>query len=1437
MKKFYFLFFVLLSVTVFGQTYTFTTFNTNNSGIASNSVQDFKQSSTGTLWIATNNGLSAMIGNNFTNYTVNNSTIATNYLNRIAVSGANVWAGTYQQGLVYRNGTTGAFANYTMSNSGIPTNMPTGIATDSQGNLWMASASGLTKFNGTTWTTYNTSNSQIGSNDVTSVAVDAGNNVWITSGNLLRKFNGNTFTIITDGVAEILKVTPGAIYVSTGDGLGKIVNNQFTDVYYADISCLASCSIKAAGVDETNKVWLGLDSCGNYEGGIQNFTNCTTYTTSNSALPHNSITSIHVIDSNVIWAGTLEGGLVRMNKTDGPVCNPPTQPYVAQYGDNTAYLAWTPANPAPAAGYIYRYNTVNNVAGAGAIESSTSQNGAGIDQLQPNTTYYWWVASDCQPLTWVSGGSFTTEPAPSNTCNPPTNLSINQFELTSTSVNIQWDAAIPAPSGYLYAYNTVNTVGGNDGYTQGTAAWIDGLTPNTTYYWWVASDCQPQQWVPGGSFTTPAASGCGVPTALSVSNITSNSSRLNWNAPASAPSSYELYIVTTNTPPTANTTNVLTSTTAGVGVLSGLSASTTYYYWIRSNCGTTKSAWVSGGSFTTIAALTCNGASNGLYPAATFTPACTGGNEQIATDAYAGEYANVNILSNKQYTFTSSITTDYITVTNATGTVVYAHGQTPLNWSSDATSGLIRYYLHSNANCGDQQSSRTRSIKCVDAPVSGCGVPTALSVSNITSNSSRLNWNAPASAPSSYELYIVTTNTPPTANTTNVLTSTTAGVGVLSVLAPSTTYYYWIRSNCGATKSAWVSGGSFTTTAALTCNGAANGLYPDATFTPACTGSNEQIVNNAYAGEYSNVNVVGNKEYTFSSSVATDYITVTNATGTIVYASGQTPVNWQSGTTSGLIRYYLHSNANCGDQETSRVRYIKCIDAAVSCPPPSGLSVSNITSNSVRVQWVMSANSQAAYDIYVSPTNTAPGPNPSPIVATNTTNRQLLPGLNASTVYYYWVRTYCSSSSKSTWVYGGSFTTAPLMGCNGATYGVYPEATFTPACTGSNEQIVNNAYAGEYTNVNISANKQYTFSSSIATDYITVTNATGTVVYASGQTPVSWTSGTTSGLIRYHLHSNANCGDGATPRVRYIKCANAPVTACEMPSALSVSNITSNSCRISWSEPAAAPSNYDVYISTNNTWPEYNANPTASPMSSILVSYSPLAAATTYYYWVRSVCGSSKSDWTSGGSFTTLPSLNCNGAIFGLYPEDTVTLQNDGSSEPVAYQAMAGQYSNVTVAANKQYTFSSSIATDYITVTNADGTVVLASGTTPLTWVSGNTSGTVRFYLHADVNCGADDMPRNRFATGSTLGVDDYINGKQVSMYPNPTKGQFTVDAGNTIPDNIMIFDNIGRIVSTHKPNAAKTTLMLDGLSDGIYYVKVNYQDKNYTEKLVLKKD
>jgi len=107
----------------------------------------------------------------------------------------------------------------------------------------------------------------------------------------------------------------------------------------------------------------------------------------------------------------------------------------------------------------------------------------------------------------------------------------------------------------------------------------------------------------------------------------------------------------------------------------------------------------------------CLTATYGQYPSTTYVPACSGSPETITSAGYAGEYSVVTVVNGNNYTFTSSIATDFITISNSTGTVSYAWSTTPVNWTATLL-GNIRFYTHTNSSCGEAASSRTKAVTC-----------------------------------------------------------------------------------------------------------------------------------------------------------------------------------------------------------------------------------------------------------------------------------------------------------------------------------------------------------------------------------------------------------------------------------------------------------------------------------------------------------------------------------------------------------------------------------------------------------------------------------------------------------------------------------------------------------------------------------------------------
>ena len=113
------------------------------------------------------------------------------------------------------------------------------------------------------------------------------------------------------------------------------------------------------------------------------------------------------------------------------------------------------------------------------------------------------------------------------------------------------------------------------------------------------------------NFSVEAIPSCLPPNTLVLSSITNNSASLSWTAPATAPAAgYEVYYSTTNTAPLAGTTASASVASGTTYSFFGLTASTTYYSWVRSNCGSGDvSTWAASASFTTL----CNPISSFPY--------------------------------------------------------------------------------------------------------------------------------------------------------------------------------------------------------------------------------------------------------------------------------------------------------------------------------------------------------------------------------------------------------------------------------------------------------------------------------------------------------------------------------------------------------------------------------------------------------------------------------------------------------------------------------------------------------------------------------------------------------------------------------------------------------------------------------------------------------
>lgn len=116
---------------------------------------------------------------------------------------------------------------------------------------------------------------------------------------------------------------------------------------------------------------------------------------------------------------------------------------------------------------------------------------------------------------------------------------------------------------------------------------------------------------------------------------------------------------------------------------------------------------------------------------------------------------------------------------------------------SDTYANTAQRLIFEWRNDGSNGVAPGAAIDNINIKAETCAAPTALTLTDATQSSVILSWTAPDPAPSNYDYYYSQSAASPVAGTTpsGTVASTTATIGSLT---PSTTYYFWVRSNCGS---------------------------------------------------------------------------------------------------------------------------------------------------------------------------------------------------------------------------------------------------------------------------------------------------------------------------------------------------------------------------------------------------------------------------------------------------------------------------------------------------------------------------------------------------------------------------------------------------------------------------------------------------------------
>ncbi len=448
------------------------------------------------------------------------------------------------------------------------------------------------------------------------------------------------------------------------------------------------------------------------------------------------------------------------------------------------------------------------------------------------------------------------------------------------------------------------------------------------------------------------------------------------------------------------------------------------------------------------------------FPSTVTTPAANGSVTTITTANWAGEYSVVSLQAGETYAFTSSVATDFLTITTAEDSVL-TFGITPVTVTAPST-GFYRRHLHRNDTCGTQNTSRTTTVQLILF----CPLPTGLTASNLTTTSAQLQWNGSTNAISWQVEYGLAGFSLGTGTTLAAADTTLALTG----LQPGTSYDFYVRSFCTDNDtSGWSGPSNFTTsclpfTAPLSENfdTTPNFGVPDC-WTGIAIGTNTfvrvRVVTNTsphsppnHLEMYNSTTAGAAQHLMFVSPPLADLSAGTNQlrfqakSGTIpeVLIVGTmsdpgdpatfTPLDTLTTLNNAYQEFELsfadysgtdqHIAFRHGNSTQTRYIYLDDIfwEALPTCPRPTDLTVGNFGTNLVTLGWTP-GGSETQWVVEYGAAGFAPGTGTS-VVANS--NPFVLTGLTAGTTYDYYLRAICGAGDTSLYAGPVNFTTECL---------------------------------------------------------------------------------------------------------------------------------------------------------------------------------------------------------------------------------------------------------------------------------------------------------------------------------------------------------------------------------------------------------------------------
>ncbi len=200
------------------------------------------------------------------------------------------------------------------TDEGLPDNVVQAVAQTQDGYLWVGTHSGLARFDGTRFTTFNPTNLPgLADSTITALCADQTGALWIGSdgGGLVRlkggifSHYGKTNGLTGENIRVIYEGRDGSIWIGTSTGMSRFKDEKFTNYtryYFTKKPGLLSSIINSIGEDQDGSIWVATS------GGLNRLNGETidAFTTTNG-LPNNSVRTVFQDKNGTIWIGSNSG--------------------------------------------------------------------------------------------------------------------------------------------------------------------------------------------------------------------------------------------------------------------------------------------------------------------------------------------------------------------------------------------------------------------------------------------------------------------------------------------------------------------------------------------------------------------------------------------------------------------------------------------------------------------------------------------------------------------------------------------------------------------------------------------------------------------------------------------------------------------------------------------------------------------------------------------------------------------------------------------------------------------------------------------------------------------------------------------------------------------------------------------------------------------------